>query len=221
MERGSHTPAAGAGQPAAEIRDLLIKALGAVAGGLSLVGLIVVVGGAVTWVRLEAAGVPTAPSLALIAKEELVAIGLVSLIPFVGVALFVVLLLFIIDPHADVKKKKASAGEPRYQQLGKSFGRGAKDTAGRASLLVGLEMVLLFVIVWGWPGWLVLGLALLTALGGAVISFGVAAHTGNRFAWFAVVAFFSVVLFGAVVSFIRSAHSPKLQRRRFSSATAG
>jgi hypothetical protein len=233
MEGGAETPDEGAGkkagQPGAEIADLLSKALGAVAGGLSLAGLIVAVGGAVMWVRLEAAGVPTAPPLALIAKEELTAIGLASLIPFVGMALLVVLLLYVIDPHAEVKTtggpppatsppvhpqappRTDGDEEPRYQELGKSFRIAAKNTAGRAGLLVGLEMVLLFVIVWGWPGWLLVGLALLTALAGAVISFGVAAQTENRFAWFAVVAFFSVVLFGAVVSFVRSAQHPKLQ----------
>lgn len=82
--------------------DLLLKALGAIAAGVTFAGFVAAVGGGLIWIRFSAAGLPADQAVSLVAKSELVAVGLATLIPFTAAALAAIFLLYLVDPTAHV-----------------------------------------------------------------------------------------------------------------------
>lgn len=212
---------AGAGGNTSEsaLWDVLSKALAAVAGGVTLIGFVTAVGGSILWSRFDSAGLPGDPSAALVSKGELVATGLSTLIPFVAGAALTLLLLYLIDPTATV----ASAGEEpaddsarrapvpgtaKRARMAKSFSTAFRDAWLRGLLLAGLELVF-YAIATRHPAdrtlWV---LAIVVALGGALISLAVAARTVG-FRWFGLTAFAAIAGFGAVMTYADTERHPQ------------
>ncbi len=93
------------------------KVLGAIAAGVGVVGLVTVVGGAVSWIRFDALGIPADKAVAAIPSGELVSIGASTLIPYIALACAVVFLAYLFaadnlvpsDPATDVQARWAGA----------------------------------------------------------------------------------------------------------------
>jgi hypothetical protein len=81
----------------ARLTQLAWQALPAVAGAISLIGFVALIGGAIQWVRFWAAGLPADQAVRAMPEPELVTIGAVSLVSFSIVGVLAVLLLYLLD----------------------------------------------------------------------------------------------------------------------------
>jgi hypothetical protein len=202
--------------------DLLGKALAAIAGGITLGGFVTVVGGALLWARFDAAHLPADPAIAVVPDRELAVTGFSTLIPFLAMALLVTLVMYIVDPTATVRTEPKHEG--RQEEDRSIWTRlrwiralldcvasrtGLKDAWLRVLVLVVAEM-LIFFLVHGYNDLDLILIALAAAVGAAIASVAVAAHTYG-FRWFAVTAFLSAALFGALVTYLFTVRSPQVR----------
>jgi hypothetical protein len=70
--------------------------LAAIATGVGVLGFVTFVGGTIAWARVRAAGLPPAPTLGVLPRQDLLVIGTETLVPTVFVALLVVIFLSLI-----------------------------------------------------------------------------------------------------------------------------
>lgn len=85
----------------ARLAQLAWQALPAVAGAISLIGFVTLVGGAIQWVRFFSAGLPADQAVRAVPKQELVVIGAVSLVGVAIVGVLAVLLLYLLDKRGN------------------------------------------------------------------------------------------------------------------------
>ena len=83
------------------LTQLAWQALPAIAGAISLLGFVALVGGAIEWVRFWSAGLPADQAVRAVPKPELVTIGAVSLVGYSILGLLVVLGLYLIDKRGN------------------------------------------------------------------------------------------------------------------------
>ncbi len=88
-------PAEGNGK-AGESQLSVVTVAGAVASGLGLLGFVTFAGGVVLWTRFKEMGLPAEHAVALVPKAELVSTGAYFLVPALGLAAGMVLLLMIV-----------------------------------------------------------------------------------------------------------------------------
>lgn len=81
----------------ARLGELAWQALPAIAGAIGVVGFVTLVGGAIEWVRFWAAGLPADQAVRVIPEAELVTVGAASLVVYLLLGLFAVLLLYVLD----------------------------------------------------------------------------------------------------------------------------
>ena len=127
-------------------RDLFLNLLQAVGAGAALVGWIVVVGGAIVWARLEAAGVPRPTrTVTLLPRDALVAEGIRALagVVVVATAVAILVLLLGLNPSA-----RAAAGRGTLRVLRVS-GSGSTAVARRTTPRIGVVLVVVAVTVVG------------------------------------------------------------------------
>ena len=96
----------GGGAPK-QIVEWIVSALPAIAGGISFVGLVAILGAAITWVRFMAAQLPADQAISKIPKSDLAGIGAVSLVAFLILGLLAVLTVYMLQsrPFGDVADK--------------------------------------------------------------------------------------------------------------------
>jgi hypothetical protein len=70
--------------------------LGAIAGGIGVLGLVTFVGGAIQYARFDAAGLPAEDALTVLPTANLVVVGANTLAPAVAFALFALIVLFVV-----------------------------------------------------------------------------------------------------------------------------
>lgn len=108
----------GAGDSQSANRARVLAVLGAIATGVGVVGFVTVVGGAVLWIRFNAVAIPADQAVSAIPSGELVAVGLATLLPYIGLALVVLFLAFLFAadnivptaPAQDMRERWASDG---------------------------------------------------------------------------------------------------------------
>lgn len=74
----------------------LVTVAGAAASGLGVLGFVTFAGGAILWTRFKEMGLPADHAVALVPKAELVTTGAYFLVPAVGLAAAMVLLLMVV-----------------------------------------------------------------------------------------------------------------------------
>jgi hypothetical protein len=178
--------AAGDTPGALNLNDVIRSFVVAVATAIGVVGLLAVVGGAVYWLRISQIGLPTQTTLSVTPKNDLVGLGATGLVIFVGLAVLLVAALYAADPKGRVTK---------------------------ATLLtVAVVGVAALGYVWLGPfefkSRVLLTVALL-ALGVACLR--IAGAPDKPFVPFGVAVFFSVLLFGAAVTYRTESDHPKVQ----------
>jgi hypothetical protein len=87
-EAGQETQAAG-------FRGPLLAVLGVIASSIGVVGFVAVVGGMVVWIRFDSLHLPADTVVASIPRTTLIVLGLATLIPFIVLGLFAVLLAYL------------------------------------------------------------------------------------------------------------------------------
>jgi hypothetical protein len=85
----------------ARLAQLAWQALPAVAGAISLLGFVALIGGAIQWVRFWAAGLPADQAVRAVPEQELVTIGAVSLVGFSIIGLLAALGLYLLDKRGN------------------------------------------------------------------------------------------------------------------------
>jgi hypothetical protein len=89
----------------ARLGQLAWQALPALAGAISLIGFVALIGGAIQWVRFWAAGLPADQAVRAVPEQELVTIGAGSLILFSLAGLLIVLALYLVDSRGNASGK--------------------------------------------------------------------------------------------------------------------
>jgi len=97
-------PGAGDGpsSPGAEL-NVLARALGALAGGIGVLGFVVLIGGTITYARFSAAGLPADEAVSNVPRAALLALGAKSLTPFAVLVILGAVVLFIVDRPGDTR----------------------------------------------------------------------------------------------------------------------
>jgi hypothetical protein len=103
-------------------RARVLAVLGAIATGVGVIGFVTVVGGAVLWIRFNAVAIPADKAVAAIPSGELVAVGLATLLPYIGLGLVVVFLAFLFAADNIVPTAPATDIAERW----------ARDAVGQA-----------------------------------------------------------------------------------------
>ncbi|HEY2537769.1 MAG TPA: hypothetical protein VGI24_12415, partial [Solirubrobacteraceae bacterium] len=73
----------------------MLAIVGAVVGGVGVVGFVAVVGGMVVWLRFDSLNLPADTAVAAIPRTNLIVIGLSTLIPFLILAFAAVFLAYV------------------------------------------------------------------------------------------------------------------------------
>jgi hypothetical protein len=185
-EAGAAAPAPAVLGPL-DIKDTIKALIGAVATAVGVVGLLTVVGGAVTWLRFRELGLPAQTAVALMPKDDLVNLGATGMVIFVGIGILVVAALFALDPSGRVTPGTLVAlvflfvGLLVYVYLEDDFQTRSKLTLG----------VLAFLLV--------------------LASLQVARLTGVRFIPVGVAVFFAVLIFGGAWTYRYESDNTKAQ----------
>ncbi|HEX3804165.1 MAG TPA: hypothetical protein VHV75_15115 [Solirubrobacteraceae bacterium] len=79
------------------LKDLALKAVPAIGSAIGIVGFVAAIGGAIEWVRFNAAGLPATQAVSAAPKGELVITGAWALAVFLLFAFLAVLLVFVWD----------------------------------------------------------------------------------------------------------------------------
>lgn len=172
---------------ALNLNDVIRNVVAAIATAVGVVGLLAVVGGAVTWLRFSQTGLPTQTALSVTPKHDLISLGATGLVIFVGLATLIVAGLFAINP----------TGEP---------GRWTRVVA--ALLVVGAFYYVVLASDFERRSEAIL---LVAAAALAVGCLRVASATDDRFVPFGLAVFFAVLLFGAAVTYRKESDHPSVQ----------
>lgn len=89
----------------ARLGQLAWQALPAIAGAISVLGFVTLVGGAIVWVRFFSAGLPADQAVRAMPRQELITIGAVSLVSFAVIGVIVVLALYLLDENGAASRK--------------------------------------------------------------------------------------------------------------------
>lgn len=89
------------------LSELAWKALPAIGSAIGFVGFVAIVGGAVEWIRFDAANLPATQGVLAVPKQELVVIGALALGLFVVGAVFAVLVVYLIDSDGNATPRTA------------------------------------------------------------------------------------------------------------------
>jgi hypothetical protein len=81
--------------PAKTAWESMTPVLGAIAGGIGVLGFVTFIGGAIEFARLDAAGLPAEEAVAVVPTQNLVVIGAGALVPAIGVAFAATAALFV------------------------------------------------------------------------------------------------------------------------------
>ena len=166
--------------------DLLTKGAAGLVGALFSAGFVAALGAAIQWARFDSADLPADQAVAAMAREELVVIGAVSLVVYLILGAFVVLVSYFVDT-------KGSPGTRTTAVLIAAF------TAGSLGAWQVNDL----------PREDVLGLLGLGA-GLVALDLGVARRT-EHFVWYGTAVFISVALFGAVAAYLDNSEDPQVQ----------
>src|SRR3954454_3180577 len=82
--------------------DALFQALPALLGAIGFLGFVAAVGGAIEWVRFNAAGLPDDPAVRVMPKTELMSIGAAAINLFAPAGAVAVLLVYALDRRGEV-----------------------------------------------------------------------------------------------------------------------
>jgi hypothetical protein len=87
--------------------------LAAVGTGVGVIGFVTFVGGVIVWARVRAAGIPASPTLGIFPSQDLLVIGIETLLPMVLDALVIVVALavFYVGLRLAVKRASPHLGE--------------------------------------------------------------------------------------------------------------
>ncbi len=99
------TPAPTPAEPSGllnRLADSFVQAAPALVGAISLAGFVAVVGGAISWVRFNAAELPADQAVRVMPRQELVTIGAVSLVGFVLLGLLTVFVVWMLDHNGNL-----------------------------------------------------------------------------------------------------------------------
>jgi len=124
-----------------KLADALIeKVVPALATTAGLLGFVALIGGAATWVQLEAAQLPTSEPLSLMSQDRLIPTGAASITGFLLIGAVAMFLVYGLDAGARQARAEAAKTKP---------GEAGRLTAGATSgvaLVVGVELV---AATWG------------------------------------------------------------------------
>lgn len=87
--------------------ELAWKALPAIGSAIGFVGFVAVIGGAIEWIRFDAAGLPATQAVLAVPKQELVVVGALSLGVFVIGGVLAVLVVYLIDSDGNATPRTA------------------------------------------------------------------------------------------------------------------
>jgi ABC-type multidrug transport system fused ATPase/permease subunit len=104
--KGGSTPAPSEGL-LGRLSELAWKALPAIGSAIGFVGFVAIVGGAVEWIRFDAANLPATQAVLAVPKQELVVIGALALGVFVLGAMLAVLVVYLIDSDGNATPRTA------------------------------------------------------------------------------------------------------------------
>lgn len=129
--------------------ERIAPVLAAVATGIGVLGFVTLVGGAVQYARLQAAGLPAEDALTILPTANLVVVGAHTLVPALVFALAGVALLFIFRTAPRIwtalKRQRRATSAPEADQPGRVSPTVHRDrpltrAASMAILLAGLEI---------------------------------------------------------------------------------
>ncbi|WP_270037829.1 hypothetical protein [Solirubrobacter ginsenosidimutans] len=191
--------------------DRVAPILATVATGVGVYGFVTFVGGTIAWARVDAAGLPPAPTLGILPSQDLLVIGAETLVPTVVIAVLVVVILavmyrgFHLALHRTAHRHWLAANERAF-------------LAGETGLLVTTGMFLfmalalefiLFVVYRDLKPWQ-LGLAGVGVLPAAVIAALVGSLT-RRFVYLGTTAFVLVGVFVGVLAYWRASNEERVR----------
>jgi hypothetical protein len=100
-------PNADAGGVLSRLSELAWKALPAIGSAIGFVGFVAIVGGAIEWIRFDAAGLPATQAVLAVPNHELVVVGALALGVFVPAAIGAVLVVYLIDSDGNATPRTA------------------------------------------------------------------------------------------------------------------
>lgn len=106
-DTGTAAPASSQEGFVGRLSELAWKALPAIASAISFVGFVAIIGGAIEWIRFDAAGLPATQAVLAVPKQELVVIGALALGVFVIGAFLAVLIVYLIDSDGNATPRTA------------------------------------------------------------------------------------------------------------------
>lgn len=171
--------------------------LGAVAGGVGVVGFVTFVGGAVHWARFDGVGLPAEEAISVVPTQNLVVTGARTLVPAIVLALLAVALLFLFRTFTGPRDERLSA---RGQEIAQAHGDAIRGIAMGFGVLAGALFWFAATVddpgAWEWVAFGVVGVL-------AVLVTGAIATGTNRFPYLAATTFLAFSLFLGAVSFAR------------------
>ena len=186
----------------------------ALATGAGVIGLATLVGGMIAWARVRAAGLPPAPTLGILPRQDLVVIGTETLVPAVLIAIAVVVLLGVLyrfiratfqpSPHRhwlNAHERAFLAGEA-----------GLLATAGMFFfILIALLAILgLHAVLYAdLKAEQLFGAVLVVAFAATIA--GLVGSVTRRFAYLATTAFTLVGIFGGVLAYWRAGNEEQVR----------
>ncbi len=89
------------------LSELAWRALPAIGSAIGFVGFVAIVGGAIEWIRFDAAQLPATQAVLAVPKQELVVVGALALSVFVFGAVLAVLAVYLIDSEGNATPQTA------------------------------------------------------------------------------------------------------------------
>lgn len=185
--------------------DLIVKAVGAIAAGIGVLGFVTFAGGVILFERLSGAGIPAEPAVAVVPRAELLTIGASNLLPLACIVGLIVVLIWLV---VEVVKDE---NNPRWlQRNGVALIAGLAAVGGVLYFGVTADhfprlanIVLLLIVV---AGGAVLGVLVWLKMGRLVSDRRMS--SAARFGWFAMLVALLVPLEGAMIGWVQSRESP-------------
>lgn len=104
---GGASPAASSEGLLGRLSEMAWKALPAIGSAIGFAGFVAIVGGAIEWIRFDAAHLPATQAVLALPKQELVIEGARALIVFVVAAMLAALLVYLIDSKGNATPRTA------------------------------------------------------------------------------------------------------------------
>ena len=89
------------------LSELAWRALPAIGSAIGFVGFVAIVGGAIEWIRFDAASLPATQAVLAVPRQELVVVGALALAVFVLAAVAAVLVVYLIDSDGNATPRTA------------------------------------------------------------------------------------------------------------------